>query len=213
MDWKDIIENSEEIEDNKKENGILENPVEKSIVGESISETKEILEEEIKDKHIISEDLIKKRKEKITNLFKTKSIWVIIFLIIAIILGVYIRSMPMHNHGGNPGLWDITTNTWTLGPDLDPWLFYRYAKTIVEEGSLFRIDMMRNIPLGFDTTIESKLLPYMIVWTHSVLNIFFNVSVIYSAAIFPVIKYYCLNFNIFYDSYSCVFITNNCRNS
>ncbi len=136
-----------------------------------------------------TEKIIKERKEKILGFFKAKNLWVIILLLIAVILGIYLRSMPMLDHGGNPGLWDITTNTWTLGPDLDPWLFFRYTKTIVEQGGLPEVDMMRNVPLGFDTSIETPLLPYMIVWTYSFLNIFSDVSVIYAAAIFPVIMF------------------------
>jgi len=136
-----------------------------------------------------TENIIKKRKEKIVGFFKTKNLWVFVLLIIAVILGIYIRSMPMQDHGGNPGLWDITTNTWTLGPDLDPWLFFRYTKIIVEQGSLPKIDMMRNVPLGFDTSIETPLLPLMIAGTYYFLNIFSDASVIYAAAIFPVIMF------------------------
>ena len=83
----------------------------------------------------------------------------------------------MLDHGGKPGLWDITTNDWTLGPDLDPWLFTRYAKTIIEQGSLPRMDMMRNVPLGFDTSIELQMVSYMIVLTHKVVNFFGKYSV------------------------------------
>jgi len=136
-----------------------------------------------------TEELMKKRKEKVLNFFKNKQIWVLGVLIIAIILGVYIRSMPMQDHGGTPGLWDITTNTWTLGPDLDPWIFTRYAQIIVEEGSLPKIDAMRNVPLGFDTGEETQLLPYMIAGTYYFLNIFTESSVIFAAVIFPIIMF------------------------
>tara|TARA_Y100000034_G_scaffold136953_1_gene217554 strand:- start:10601 stop:13330 length:2730 start_codon:yes stop_codon:yes gene_type:complete len=135
------------------------------------------------------EKLIEERKKNLINFIKKPKVWVIVFLIIAIILGVYIRSMPMHDHGGTPGLWDITTNTWTLGPDLDPWLFTRQAKVIVETGSLPKIDIMRNVPLGFDNSIETKLLPYMIAYTHYFFNVFGNYPVEFSAAIFPVIMF------------------------
>jgi len=135
------------------------------------------------------EELIRERKEKIFNFLKYKPVWVLAILIIAVILGVYIRVQPMTDHGGNPGLWDITTNTWTLGPDLDPWLFERYAELIVKEGSLPRIDYMRNVPLGFDTRIESMLLPYMIDWTYHILNLFGDYEVIFAAAILPVIMF------------------------
>lgn len=163
------------------------------------------MEKEVRKDNIIDEELIKKRKEKVVKFLKNSQWWVLAVLIIAVILGVYIRSLPMtdHSHGkipsvfefltgtafdGRPGLLDITTNTWTLGPDLDPWLFERYAKIIVEKGSLPRIDYMRNVPLGFDTTIESMLLPYMIDWTYHLLN-FLGVksNVEFAAVLFPVI--------------------------
>jgi len=139
----------------------------------------------------IDEEFMERRKKKLVNFFKSRQIWVVGILIIALILGIYIRSLPMTDHGnGNPGLWDITTNTWTLGPDLDPWLFERYAKTIIESGSLPKIDMMRNVPLGFDTSTESMLLPYMIDWTYHALNLVrINNGVVYAAVIFPVIMF------------------------
>ena len=71
------------------------------------------------------EDLIiENRKLKVVEFFKSKLFFAFI-LIILIILGSYIRYMPLTDHGGRPGLWDITTNDYTLGPDLDPFLFLR----------------------------------------------------------------------------------------
>lgn len=136
-----------------------------------------------------TEKLVEERKKKLIYFLKNKQLWVIGVLIIAIIFGIYIRSMPMQDHGGNPGLWDITTNDWTLGPDLDPWLFTRYAKIILDNGSLPKIDTFRNVPLGFDTSIETKLLPYMIVWTYYLVNLFGDYSINFAAAIFPVIMF------------------------
>jgi len=135
------------------------------------------------------EEILKERKEKLVNFLKKSQWWVLIILIVAVILGAYIRSMPMHDHGGRPGLWDITTNTWTLGPDLDPWLFLRNAKTIVEKGSLPKRDMMRNVPLGFDNLKESQLLPYMIAWTYYGLNFLGESNIEYAGVIFPVIMF------------------------
>ena len=134
-------------------------------------------------------EFIKIRKQKFLNFFK-RSYFVLIFLIIAIILGVYIRSLPMTDHNGRPGLWDITTNTWTLGPDLDPWLFLRNARTIVEQGSLPERDYMRNVPLGFDNSIEVPLLPYMIVWTYKILKIIgIDKGIEFAGVVFPVIMF------------------------
>jgi len=174
----------------------FEKDIEKSIqyknVDECIKDIKEpdlIEDTRAKTSMVDSEKLIEQRKKRVLNFLKSKQMWVVGFLIIAIILGVYIRSMPMHDHGGNPGLWDIATNDWTLGPDLDPWLFTRYAQTIVEQGSLPEIDMMRNVPLGFDTSKETMLLPNMIVWTYYLVNLFGDYPIEFAAAIFPVIMF------------------------
>ena len=152
-------------------------------------------------------ELMEKRKEKVIAFFKKSNYWVVILLIAAVILGVYIRSLPMQNHSGDfpslaqfiftpwnsfkgtPGTWDITTNTWTLGPDLDPWLFLRYAKIIIEQGSLPKIDTMRNVPLGFKPAKETRLLPYMIAGTYYIFNSFSEVNIEFAGVVFPVIMF------------------------
>lgn len=138
----------------------------------------------------IGEDnLIKERKDKIIDFFRKGQAWVVVLLLIAVILGMYIRFLPMTDHAGHPGLYDITTGTWTLGPDLDPWLFLRGAETIVNDGELPKIDEMRNVPLGFDNHIETQLLPYMIAYTHKGINIFGDYPIEFAGAIFPVIMF------------------------
>ncbi len=138
----------------------------------------------------MNSDFIKERKDKFSKFFTKGQKWVVVLLIIAIILGMYIRALPMTEHqGGNPGLYDITTKTWTLGPDLDPWLFLRSAETILNEGSLPAIDHMRNVPLGFDNSIESQLLPYMIVYTHKIANLFGDYPIEFAGVVFPVIMF------------------------
>jgi len=177
------------IQESKIENRDVDKEREHPLMEDTRGETK-ITRGEIKKQEISYDKTIAKRKEKVFAYLNKTNLWVLGLLIIAVILGVYIRSMPMHDHGGNPGLWDISTNTWTLGPDLDPWLFTRYAETIVEQGKLPAIDMMRNVPVGFDTTVESRLLPYMIDWTYYILGfIGINNGVVYAAAIFPVIMF------------------------
>lgn len=166
------------------------------------------------DQEIREEQKIKEQKEKIIKFFKNSQVWVIILLIIALSFGVYTRSLPMidHDHGkipsyfefvtnpfgqfnGRPGLWDITTNNWTLGPDLDPWLFERYAKTMIQQGSLPRIDHFRNVPLGFDTSYELQMVSYMIVLTYKIVNTSIISSIIghqnveFAAALNPVIMF------------------------
>ncbi len=157
-----------------------------------MEESKNLDLEETKEKiEYLKEDrLIQERKEKVFSILKKQWVWILGILIIILIIGAYIRSLPMTNHNGHPGLWDITKNTWTLGPDLDPYLFLRNAKIIAESGSLSNIDYMRNVPLGYDNSGETKLLPYMLVYLYKFLH-FFNdsVSIEYSAIIFPIIMF------------------------
>ncbi|MBU0957464.1 MAG: hypothetical protein KKF56_01500 [Nanoarchaeota archaeon] len=86
-----------------------------------------------------------------------------------------------------PGLRDVVTGGWTLGPDLDPFLFLRWAKDIVKNGTLMALDTMRYVPIGFETTGEMKLLSYMMAWFHQVASIFNpEMTVTHSAVIYPV---------------------------
>jgi asparagine N-glycosylation enzyme membrane subunit Stt3 len=128
-------------------------------------------------------DIIEERKKKIINFIskKTNKIYYLILSFI-ILISIYIRTRNISK------LKDITTGTWTLGPDLDPFLFLRWAKEIVKNGSLAVIDTMRYVPLGYDTAGEMKLLSYMIAWLYHFL-VFFSkeITVTYAAIIFPVI--------------------------
>ncbi len=89
-----------------------------------------------------------------------------------------------------PYLRDITTGDWTLGPDLDPFLFLRWAKYIVAHGSIMLHDAMRYVPLGFDTNQELLLLPYMMAWFHKIAVSFGSTSVTQSAALFPAVMFF-----------------------
>lgn len=198
MDENKVEESAEnlirevDIEDRKAEESKSENKVKESKIEETPEKESVVIKEETKEK---SEDkLLKERKEKFLKLFKSREIWVVGVLIIALILGVYIRSMPMHDHnkgapGVQPGLWDFTRNTWTLGPDLDPWLFTRQAKEIVEQGSIPKMDFMRYPPLGYSTSRGTVLLPYMIAWTYYIISTFKSINVEFAAVIFPVIMF------------------------
>ncbi len=141
------------------------------IIKDSIQETKEIKIDELEE-----------RKEKIRKFLKQKENWIYyVILGFIVYISVYIRTRNI------PRLKDITTGTWTLGPDLDPFLFLRWAEYIVEHGKLMTHDAMRYVPLGYDTAGEMKLLAYMIAWFHKGLSFFTTeASVTYSAILFPV---------------------------
>jgi len=149
-------------------------------------------------------NIIQEREKKLLKFFRKEYVFIIIFLILALILGAYIRSLPMQDHskglpsifsfatgqswGGSPGLWDVATNNWTLGPDLDPWLFTRYAQEIVA-GSTSKMDMMRYVPVGFDNSMELQMVSYMIVITYKITNMFGIYNVIFAAAFMPVLLF------------------------
>ncbi|MEK6842613.1 MAG: hypothetical protein AABX84_02260, partial [Nanoarchaeota archaeon] len=114
---------------------------------------------------------IEERKKKVLGFLKEKKEWVIYIILSGIIfVSLYVRTRNI------PRLIDITTNDWTLAPDLDPFLFLRWAKDIVEKGSLMALDTMRYVPLGSNTSGEGKLLSYMIAWFYHMFS-FFNSEV------------------------------------
>jgi asparagine N-glycosylation enzyme membrane subunit Stt3 len=130
--------------------------------------------------NLSEESLLESRKKKAFEFLKVKYNLVIYFLL-AILVGFayWLRTLNL------PGLRDITTGGWALGPDLDPWLFTRWAKEIVEQGSLSAFDAMRYAPLGFETKGELIFLPYLMAWFHKLASLFGSSSVEQSAAIFP----------------------------
>ncbi len=125
---------------------------------------------------------LEKRKKKIAEFFKQKKDWIYYLILLFIVsLSVYIRTRNI------PRLKDITTGTWTLGPDLDPFLFLRWTEYIVEHGKLMINDTMRYVPIGYDTSGEMKLLAYMIDWFYHTLSLFYKeTTVTYAAILFPV---------------------------
>ncbi len=145
--------------------------------------------------------VIELRKDKLLSFIKEKYLWFsYIFLAVIVFFAVKIRTLNL------PGLKDVTTGTWTLGPDLDPFLFLRWAKYIVEHGYLFAVDTMRYSPIGFDVSNEVVLHPYLIAWFHKLASFFGSVSVEQSAVLYPVfmfaltvIAFFFLVRKMFYD--------------
>jgi len=142
--------------------------------------------ENISTGSVESNDIVEIRKQKIINFFKNKS-WAF-YLIIGLILAALIYVNVDIRSSNMSGLKDITTGNWTLGPDLDPFLFLRYAKYIVEHGSLMTNDTMRYVPFGYNTAGETMLLPYSIAWLYNIVKIFkSDATVDYAGVIYPVI--------------------------
>ena len=131
-----------------------------------------------------NEEIIQERKNKVFNYFK-RNYSLISYLILAFIVytTVKIRTRNL------PLLKDITTGTWTLGPDLDPFLFLRWAKYIVENSSLYAIDTLRYVPFGYNTSNELLLHPYLIAWFHKLAVLFGSESITHSAVLYPVFMF------------------------
>ena len=150
----------------------------------TVAQYEEKLIEDKTGAHFSEEELLKRRKEKVIKFLKTRYDW-IVYIILAFIvwMAVRIRTLNLSK------LKDITTGGWTLGPDLDPFLFLRWAKYIVEHGTLFAIDKMRYVPYGFDVRVELLLHPYMIAYFHKIAAFFGSESVTQSAVLYPVFMF------------------------
>lgn len=103
-------------------------------------------------------------------------------LALIIFLAIYVRTSNIDN------LKDITTANYTLGPDLDPFLYLRNAQEIID-GKLQDPDMMRQAPLGVNNYAYASLMPWFIVGLYNLLSIFTTTSVEYAAIILPVILF------------------------
>src|SRR3989338_7128438 len=124
------------------------------------------------------------RKEKFKELFLNKGLIFILGLIIIILITINVRTSNIS------GLKDITTGNYTLAPDLDPFLFLRWAKYIAVHGTIMNIDIMRYSPLGYHPRAEALLTSYIIAYLYKFLHIFYPtitiefVAVIYSPIFF-----------------------------
>jgi len=117
---------------------------------------------------------------KTLEFFKQKrvmNIIIILFLVGMIYLSTEIRTSNI------PNLKDVTTGNYTLGPDLDPFLYLRVAHEIVDFGHPLNPDYMRYHGI----TPYYNVLPYSIAYLYKILSIFTSTSLEYAAIILPVI--------------------------
>ncbi len=85
-----------------------------------------------------------------------------------------------------PSLIDTSTGEYTLGPDLDPFLYLRHAKEIIS-GNFHSWDMFRQAPLGIESYAMKSTMPWAIVGVYKIINLFGEYSITYAAIISPVI--------------------------
>jgi len=146
-------------------------------------ETKVIVDNNKNERMRNVEEVITKRKEVLRGIFFSHNL--LLFVLALLIILIFTFNVRTSNISQ---LKDITSGNYTLGPDLDPFLFLRWAKYIVEHGSLMKHDSMRYVPLGYDTSKETILVPYMIAYLYKFLHIFNpRVTVEFAAIIYPVI--------------------------
>mgnify|MGYP000305147200 CR=1 FL=1 len=177
-------ERIEEIrEETNKESKIKREEIEER-KKEETEEVREIKKREIKEEKTKVEIEEKKKKFDFNEKFNKIFPFIIIILLLAIVgLSVYLRTQNI------PYLKDVTTGHYTLGPDLDPFLYLRHAREIVQ-GNLQEPDMMRAAPLGSNNYAKTNLMPWAIVFIYKILDIFFDypkASIEFAAIIAPVI--------------------------
>jgi asparagine N-glycosylation enzyme membrane subunit Stt3 len=127
-----------------------------------------------------SDELTEKRAQLIGTI-KEKKHWFIYVILAAIIwFGAYIRTR---------NIWllkDVTTGEY-IPLALDPHLFLKYAKYIVEYGSLLVHDASRFVPLG-TSTINYVFMSYFLAYLYKIINFIFpNTTLEYVDIIYPVI--------------------------
>jgi len=113
---------------------------------------------------------------------KVMNVTIVILLIAILATGWWIRTQNI------PYLIDVTTGDYTLGPDLDPFLYLRHAEEI-NEGRLENPDTMRYAPIGSENYALKNLMPWAIFILFKIMSTFSDTSLTYSAIILPVILF------------------------
>ena len=120
---------------------------------------------------------LEKRKEKLINFVRTHvnvAAYSVLTLIIWITAWIRTRNIPLLQG--------------KYIPDIDSYYFLRLAHYIVDNGSLFAIDTMRNFPLGVDTSNDLVALPYVLAYIYRIFHSFIsNFTVETAAIIYPII--------------------------
>ena len=129
------------------------------------------------------EDVIEERKKRIVEKFNLKKNWYCFVFAIIAWFGYWIRTRNL------PILIDQTTGKY-IPLALDPHVFLRYVKHILENGSLMAVDYMRYYPWGYENMVEFKLLSYVIVYLYKFLHFFSsNMTIEKAHVLYPPIAF------------------------
>jgi len=133
-------------------------------------------------------EVIDQRKEKLLKYFKESRAWIVYAALgLITLIGTYIR----------------TRNIWLFQgyryiPDVDSYLFVRYAQYIVEHGKLMAVDLMRYVPFGANTGNEPVILAYVMAYMYKFFSIFIpDITMMHVAAWYPPI-FFALGLIVFF---------------
>tara|TARA_Y100000310_G_scaffold344360_1_gene456732 strand:- start:6712 stop:9342 length:2631 start_codon:yes stop_codon:yes gene_type:complete len=136
-------------------------------------------------------EILEQRKNRLKALLRKSSYYPYLVLSFLVVLGYFIRTRNLKH------LIDSTTGKY-IPVALDPFVFLRYAKEILANGSLSAVDAMRYFPFGYGHMGEFGLLSNVIVWIYKFLHIFNSeVTLEYAHVVYPPILF-CLSLIFFY---------------
>jgi len=125
-----------------------------------------------------TEAIIEKRRKKLFNYIKKHHSGFIIYPLAALIIffGAFIRTLNL----------PLLKDKYPLA--LDPYAFLRYARYIIDYGSVPAIDTMRYVPIMFNTSDENIFVSYVIAYLYKFLNILFpGITLEKADILYPVI--------------------------
>jgi len=130
----------------------------------------------------MEKDVIALRKEKIFTFFKQNpSLISYVLLFLILLLTVFLRSQFIDN------LVDPTTGNY-ISLELDSTIYLKYARSIVEHGTLFDVDPERYVPLGAPVRDIGIFTSYFIAYLYKFLHLFIpSITLEYVDIIYPII--------------------------
>jgi dolichyl-diphosphooligosaccharide--protein glycosyltransferase len=157
----------------------------------------EEIKSEVAIKPEIKVESTEKKKSNIKIDWKSKRLWInvatIVILAVIVLFSIWMRTQNV------PDLKDVTTGNYTLGPDLDPFLYLRYSQEIVN-GNLQNPDMMRMAPLGVHNWAYENIMPWAIVYVYKFLAIFWQppVATVEFAAVIASVIFFSITLVVFF---------------
>jgi len=175
------IEDSK-IEDSEiKGSEIKDSHIEDSKIEDSKIENSHIVGEHVTGEHYSKKELVREGKDRFLGVIQNKKYMTIAIMVLLLFLLIFSSWIRLQNL---PNLIDQTSGEY-IPLALDPFYFLRIAETMVENGGLSDIDVMRypSLELGF----TNELTPRAVVFLYKVSNTFGDYSIQYIDVISPVI--------------------------